>query len=194
MALDTVIVGLGNPGPRYERTRHNAGFLFVDQLAAAHGIPLRQQKHQAVIGEGPLCGSRCLLAKPQTFMNRSGESVQRILSFTGVAPASLVVVHDDMDLPFGRLRLRRGGGAGGHRGIASILDHLGTPEFIRIRVGVGRPAEGLPAEVYVLQEFGAAELRQLREVNERACAATELLLREGLEKAMSLFNAAAPGA
>jgi PTH1 family peptidyl-tRNA hydrolase len=194
MAIDTVIVGLGNPGPRYERTRHNAGFLFVDQLADAHRIALRQQKHQAVIGDGDIGGRRCLLAKPQTFMNRSGESVQRILSFTGIEPSSLVVVHDDMDLPLGRLRLRRGGGAGGHRGIASILDHLGTPAFIRVRVGVGRPPVGLPAEVYVLQEFGAAELRDLREVNGRAGAAVELLLREGLEKAMSLFNAAAPDA
>ena len=126
MAIDTVIVGLGNPGPQYQRTRHNAGFLLVGALAAAHAVALRQERHGALVGDGRVGSHRCLFALPQTYMNRSGDSVRRILSFTGLDHGSLVVVHDDLDLPLGRLRLRRGGGAGGHRGIASILEHLGN--------------------------------------------------------------------
>lgn len=190
MAIDHVIVGLGNPGSRYQSTRHNAGFLCVESFAKKHAIPLRQRKHQAAIGEGEVAGRRCLLALPQTFMNRSGESVQRLLSFTGSDPSNLIVVHDDLDLPFGRLRLRRGGGPGGHRGVASILDHLGLQDFVRLRIGIGRPPEGMPSEYYVLQDFTGAEWRQLGEVNDRATAALESLLRDGLEKAMGLFNAA----
>jgi PTH1 family peptidyl-tRNA hydrolase len=183
-------VGLGNPGPAYVRTRHNAGFLLVAHLAAAHGLALRQQRHGAVIVEGRIGARRCLLVLPQTFMNRSGESVRRALSFAGLGPESLLVVHDDMDLPLGRLRLRRGGGAGGHRGIASILEHLGTPEFARLKIGVGRPPEGVPAEAYVLQEFAAAERDALGETLERGTAALETYLSLGLEAAMNECNAA----
>jgi PTH1 family peptidyl-tRNA hydrolase len=190
VAIDTVIVGLGNPGPRYERTRHNAGFLLVGALADAHGIGLRQERHGALVGDGPVAGRRCLLALPQTFMNRSGESVRRLLSFTGTDAGSLVVVHDDLDLPLGRLRLRRGGGAGGHRGIASILEHVGDPSFTRLKIGVGRPPEGVPAEAYVLQEFAAAEREPLRETLARGSAALEVLLDRGLTAAMNACNPA----
>jgi PTH1 family peptidyl-tRNA hydrolase len=193
MAIDTVIVGLGNPGPRYERTRHNAGFLLVGELAAAHGIGIRQQRHGALVGDGAVGTRRCLLALPQSFMNRSGDPVRRILSFSDLDAGSLVVVHDDMDLPLGRLRLRRGGGAGGHRGIASIIEHLGTPEFIRLKVGVGRPPAGVPAEGYVLQEFAAAEREELRDALARGVAALETLLARGLDAAMNACNACAPG-
>lgn len=192
MTVEQVIIGLGNPGARYARTRHNAGFLCVERFAEAHGILLRQQKHQALLGEGAIAGRRCLLALPQTFMNRSGESVRRILAFTGTSPAALLVVHDDLDLPLGRLRIRRDGGAGGHRGVASLLDHLGTPDFLRFRIGIGRPPAGQSSEIYVLQEFDAAERRHLGEVNDQATKALELMLREGLAKAMSLFNTIVP--
>ena len=123
-------------------------------------------------------------------MNRSGDSVRRVLSFTGLDPESLVVVHDDLDLPLGRLRLRRGGGAGGHRGIASILEHLGSPDFIRLKIGVGRPPEGVPAEGYVLQEFAASERDTLREALARGVSALEVFLARGLEAAMNACNPA----
>jgi len=193
MAIDTIIVGLGNPGPQYERTRHNAGFLLVGELAAAHDIRLSQQRHGARVGDGGIGARRCLLALPQTYMNRSGDSVRRMLSFTGLDPGSLVVVHDDMDLPLGRLRLRRGGGAGGHRGIASILEHLGSPDFIRLKIGVGRPPAGVPAEGYVLQEFAASEREELRGSLARGVSALEVLLARGLEAAMNTCNSCASG-
>jgi PTH1 family peptidyl-tRNA hydrolase len=190
MAIDRVIVGLGNPGPRYERTRHNAGFMLLHRIAAGHGIALRQERHGALVGEGAVAGRRCLLALPQAFMNRSGESVQRILAFTGVEPAAMLLAHDELDLPLGRLRLRSGGGAGGHRGVASVLAHLGGAEFGRLRMGVGRPPEGLPAEAYVLQEFAAAERAPVEEMLARAAEAAEAWVALGLEAAMNRFNAA----
>lgn len=188
MAVDTIIVGLGNPGPQYERTRHNAGFLLVGEFAAAHGIMLRQERHGALVGDGGVEARRCLLALPQTYMNRSGDSVRRLLSFTSLGPGALVVVHDDLDLPLGRLRLRRGGGAGGHRGIASILEQLDSPEFIRLKIGIGRPPEGVPAEGYVLQEFGVSERETLRETLVRGISALEVFLARGLEAAMNTAN------
>jgi PTH1 family peptidyl-tRNA hydrolase len=193
MAIDTVIVGLGNPGSPYERTRHNAGFLLVGELAAAHAIKIRQERHGACVGDGNIGAHRCLLALPQTYMNRSGDSVRRLLSFTGLEPGALVVVHDDMDLPLGRLRLRRGGGAGGHRGIASLLEHLGSPDFTRLKIGVGRPPQGVPAEGYVLQEFAASERDTLRETLARGVATLEILLARGLDAAMNACNPCAPG-
>jgi len=192
MAIDHVIVGLGNPGPRYERTRHNAGFLLVGELGAAHGITLGQERHGALVGDGRICARRCLLALPQTFMNRSGEPVRRLLSFYDLDAAALVVVHDDLDLPLGRLRLRRGGGAGGHRGIASIIEHLGTPDFIRLKIGVGRPPHGVPVERYVLQEFAVAERDLLRESLARGAAALETCLARGLDAAMNACNQPPP--
>ena len=194
MACDTVIVGLGNPGPQYERTRHNAGFLLVSEFAAAHNIRIRQERHGAFVGDGGIGARRCLLALPQTYMNRSGDSVRRLLSFTGLEPGTLVVVHDDMDLPLGRLRLRRGGGAGGHRGIASILEHVGEEPFLRLKIGVSRPPAGLPAEAYVLQEFATAERGTLDEALARGAAAVEVWLARGPEAAMNACNAAAPAA
>ena len=189
MASEFLIVGLGNPGPRYERTRHNAGFMCVEHCAAGHGIVLGRRQHQAIVGEGKIAGRRSLLALPQTFMNRSGESVRRILSFTDAPPSSLIVIHDDLDLPLGRLRLRQGGGPGGHRGVASVIDHLGVPDFIRLRIGIGRPPDGVPADMYVLQEFSAGERQQLRDVIDRGGEALEMLISEGLEKTMSRYNA-----
>jgi PTH1 family peptidyl-tRNA hydrolase len=145
------------------------------------------------VGEGRIAGRRCLLALPQTFMNRSGDAVRRILAFAGADAAALLVAHDDMDLPFGRLRLRSGGGGGGHRGIASILEQLGDPGFIRLKIGVGRPPEGVPAEAWVLQEFGAGERSALGGVLARGVEAVEVLLARGLAAAMNVCNPA-PGA
>jgi PTH1 family peptidyl-tRNA hydrolase len=189
MAIDSLIVGLGNPGAQYERTRHNAGFLLLARLAAAHQIALRQQRHGASVGDGRIGARRCLLALPQTFMNRSGEPVRRLLAFAELDPGALIVVHDDMDLPLGRLRLRRGGGAGGHRGVASIIEQLGDPEFVRLKIGVGRPPAGVPAEGYVLQEFAGAEREPLQQSLERGMNALEVLLERDLEAAMNACNA-----
>ena len=193
MAIDHVLVGLGNPGPRYARTRHNAGFLLLERLAAENRIDLARERHGALVGEGRVAGRRCLLALPQGYMNRSGEPVRRILAFTGTGPESLLVAHDDLDLPLGRLRLRLGGGAGGHRGVASILEQLAGAPFARLKIGVSRPPPGLPAEAYVLQEFLPGEREVLREALERGTAAVETLLARGLEAAMNGFNATASG-
>ncbi len=162
----------------------------MERLAADHAVGLRQERHGALVGEGRIAGRRCLLAQPQTFMNRSGESVQRLLSFTGNDASALVVVHDDLDLPFGRLRLRSGGGAGGHRGVASVLEHLADPGFARLRIGVGRPPQGVPAEAYVLQEFCAPERDALPALLERAGGVVETLLARGLTAAMNACNPA----
>jgi PTH1 family peptidyl-tRNA hydrolase len=162
--------------------------MLVEALAAAHGIALRQQRHGAI--EGRVAGRRMLLALPQTFMNRSGEPLRRLLAFADATPQALLVAHDDLDLPLGRLRLRRGGGAGGHRGVASLLEHLGDEPFARLRIGVSRPPEGVPAEAYVLQEFTAAERDTLRAVLDRGVAAVEVYLARGLEAAMNACNPA----
>lgn len=140
------------------------------------------------MGEGRIAGRRCLLALPQTFMNASGEAVRRIADFSEVPTAAIIAAHDDLDLPLGRLRIRSGGGAGGHRGIASLIDHLGDPGFGRVRMGVGRPPERVPAEAYVLQEFGSGERPALDEMLGRAAEAVETWLREGLAAAMNRFN------
>lgn len=141
-----------------------------------------------MVGQGRIAGRRCLLALPQTFMNLSGESVQRLLAFAGTGPEALTVVHDDLDLPLGRLRLRRGGGSGGHRGLASIIEHLADPGFTRLRIGVGRPPADLPTEAYVLQEFGLSEREILRTVLDRGTSALEILLARGLTAAMNSCN------
>lgn len=165
----------------------------MESLAAAHAIPLRQQRHGAFVGEGRIAGRRLLLALPQTYMNRSGEPVRRLLSFADAGPAALLVVHDDLDLPLGRLRLRAGGGAGGHRGIASIIEQLGDASFARLKIGVSRPPEGVPAEAYVLQEFTPGERAVLDEVLGRGVATVEDYLARGLQAAMNACNPAAPG-
>lgn len=167
--------------------------MLVEALAAAHAGGLRQQRHGALLGEARIAARRCLLAQPQTYMNLSGESVRRLLSFAGLGTEALVVAHDDLDLPLGRLRLRRGGGAGGHRGVASVLEHLGDAQFVRLKIGVSRPPQGHPAEAYVLQEFDAGERGPLGEALGRGVTAIETLLARGLEAAMNACNQAAHG-
>lgn len=165
----------------------------MESLASAHAAGLRQQRHGALLGEASIATRRCLLAQPQTYMNLSGESVRRLLSFTGLGTDALIVAHDDLDLPLGRLRLRRGGGAGGHRGVASLLEHLGDAQFVRLKIGVSRPPQGVPAEAYVLQQFGAGERGPLGEALGRGVATIETLLARGLQAAMNACNPAADG-
>lgn len=151
------VVGLGNPGKEYEMTRHNVGFRVVDLFAEKHGIPLRDSKRSAIIGEGRIDGERLLLIKPLTYMNRSGEAVRQVMDWYHLSVDDLLVIYDDLDLPVGSLRLREKGSSGGHNGIKSIISHIGTVAFKRIRIGIGRPPEGIPVPDYVLSSFSKAE-------------------------------------
>jgi PTH1 family peptidyl-tRNA hydrolase len=183
-----IIIGLGNPGRKYERTRHNAGFMAIDELAGSLRFSLSQEKYHAVIGRGRIGDTEALLAKPQTFMNESGRSAGAILRYTYGSPADLIVVHDELDLPLGAVRVKTGGGHGGHNGLRSLIEHLGTADFIRVRIGVGRPAPGLDAADYVLSPFGADEWKAADESFVRAAGAVKAIIIDGLTRAMNEFN------
>ncbi|ELK43037.1 aminoacyl-tRNA hydrolase [Brevibacillus agri] len=183
-----VIIGLGNPGKKYEDTRHNAGFMAIDKISDKWGIPVAQNKFRALVGEGRVEGEKVLLVKPQTYMNLSGESVAEVLKFYKLTPDELVVIFDDLDLPTGQLRLREKGSAGGHNGIKSMIQHLGTQEFKRIKVGIGRPEPGRSVSDYVLQSFPAAERPQIQEAVGHAADAAAMWTREPFIKVMNHFN------
>ena len=182
-----LIVGLGNPGSKYLWTRHNAGFMVLDELARRAGIPVTRKTFSGLYGEGSYRGERLLLLKPQTFMNLSGRSVNPALHFHRLSLQDLIVIHDDIDVPFGRIKLKEGGGHAGHNGLRSLMQELGGGQFARIRVGVGRPLHGDAAD-YVLSPFGRDEQNFLPRILEGAVDFLELLLAEGLPKAMSLCN------
>jgi len=181
-AAARLIAGLGNPGPQYRNTRHNAGFLVVDLLAARHGVSLRGER-QAEVGRW----GNVTLLKPLTFMNLSGSAVQAYATRLRLSPAELLVIHDDLDLPLGRLRFRVGGSAGGQRGVADTVRRIG-PDFTRLKVGISRPPEGWKVENWVLSRFQEAEKPLLERVIASAADATELLLSEGVEEAMGRYN------
>ena len=184
-----LIVGLGNPGPEYSDTRHNVGFLIVDELARRHEVALRSQaRWKARTAKVGGIGEGMLLAAPTTFMNLSGWAVREIAGFHKLEPADLLVVVDDVDLPVGKLRLRPGGSAGGHNGLKSIIQELGTDVFPRLRIGVGRQ----PGELrnHVLGRFEAEEQDRIDAAVTRAADAAELFVREGILAAMNVFNAA----
>ncbi|HEX5414814.1 MAG TPA: aminoacyl-tRNA hydrolase [Chloroflexota bacterium] len=183
-----VIVGLGNPGREYQRTRHNVGFMSVDALAACWGLSFNRQKNRAEIAEGTAEGYKIILAKPQTFMNNSGEAVRPLLKMNNLTPANLLVIADDLDLPFGRLRLRDKGSSGGQRGIRNIIDQLGTDQFARLRIGIGRPPPGLDPIDYVLQTFSAGQATELKAILDRAVEGVEILLTQGIAPAMNRVN------
>ncbi|RIL06682.1 MAG: aminoacyl-tRNA hydrolase [Proteobacteria bacterium] len=185
-----LVVGLGNPGPEYEATRHNVGFLVVERLAARHGIALAPAKRLfGRFGVGRIAGVETGVLEPLTFMNRSGRSVCAAIDAHPLDPASeLVVVYDDLDLPFGRLRLRPSGGAGGHNGLADIQQSLGRSDFARLRFGIGRPAPGVDPVDHVLAPFTADEAARLAPDLERAADAIEAVLAEGVGAAMNRFN------
>ena len=184
------VVGLGNPGIKYQNTRHNLGFLVVDQLAKRYNIAVERNLCDAWVGAGFTNGEKVIVAKPQTFMNRSGAAVESLLHEYGGTANDLVIVYDDLDLPFGRMRIRPQGGAAGHRGILSIMESLAGAPFCRVRVGIGRPPEGKDAVDYVLEPFSADEISHLSDVIDRAAAAVDCLLREGTQRAMEVFNRA----
>ncbi|HBY95655.1 MAG: aminoacyl-tRNA hydrolase [Ardenticatenaceae bacterium] len=183
-----LIVGLGNPGSRYARNRHNVGFQVADLLAARHGLGFDRSQHQALVASGIIAGQRVLLAKPQTYMNESGRVVAPLARFYKIPPEALMVIFDDLDLPQGTTRLRPQGGAGGHNGMRSLIDHLGTDNFPRLRIGIGRPPGQMDPAAYVLQDFRPEEEREMAVVRQEAADAIELWLREGLPAAMNRYN------
>src|SRR5215468_6515259 len=172
-----MVVGLGNPGPRYERTRHNAGFAVVDRLARRWGVAVDQPAERALIGAGRHGEGPILLAKPQTFMNASGEAVARLCRTRGISLDDLILVHDDVDVSPGRVKLRVGGGDGGNRGVESVIEALGSPEFLRVKVGVGRPPEGVDTADHVLAEVvDPGDRRLLETACDTAADAVDLVL------------------
>ena len=184
-----LIVGLGNPGPEYASHRHNIGFQVVQALAGAHGLSFaRQKKAQARVAEGQIGERRVLLAQPQTFMNLSGRTVRRLSRDREIPPEHILAVCDDLDLPLGRLRIRPGGGSGGHKGLRSIIDALGSQDFARLRVGIDRPVGGLDPAEYVLLPFAGEDKTLLAETIDRAVEAVECWLADGIVAAMDRFN------
>ncbi len=182
-----LVVGLGNPGSKYAGTRHNVGFMVVDRLARRNGIEITKKQCNALSGLGTIAGHRVCLAKPQTFMNLSGEAVSCLARFYKVAPRDLLVIYDERDLPVGRIRLREKGSAGGHRGLQSIIGMLGTSDIPRLRIGIGRP-EAIDAVEHVLGSFSAEERPLMEEALNRAAEAVEAVLAEGMDAAMNRYN------
>jgi PTH1 family peptidyl-tRNA hydrolase len=182
-----IIAGLGNPGPQYQWTRHNAGFLFLDRLASLENIAITRKTFSGLAGEWNYRGNRLILLKPQTFMNLSGRSVMQALQFYKLAPPDLIVVHDELDLPFGSVRFKQGGGHGGHNGLRSIKELLGRDDFLRLRIGIGRPPHG-DTSGYVLGTIPPPQMEQLSTILDGGLDMLEMMLDEGLPKAMSLFN------
>ena len=183
-----LIVGLGNPGRKYRFTRHNTGFLVIDELASRNGVDLEERRYKARFGRGLIKEHEAILAKPLTFMNLSGLAVGRIMKVFNLKEKDLIVIHDDVDIDFGRIRIRHGGGHGGHKGIESIQDLLGDSGFTRIKVGIGRPKEYTDLNDYVLEPFSDDERIPLREIIGRATESVETLICEGVQVAMSRFN------
>lgn len=184
-----LVVGLGNPGRSYRWTRHNMGFLLVEQLARRHGIGLSRRSLHSLYGRGRIGDQEVLLAKPQTYMNLSGEAVSRLLRFFKIPLENLIILHDDLDLPLGKVRIRRRGGHGGHRGVKSIIASLGREDFLRVKVGIGRPpnSEQDPTD-FVLDPMSKAEKEAFGKQIARSVEVVELLLQEGAERAMSRFH------
>lgn len=184
-----LIVGLGNPGARYAGTRHNMGFLVVDALAQRAGVEINRERFESLLGRGEISDVPVILAKPLTFMNLSGRSVAQIVRYFGIGAEDILIVHDDMDFPVGDVRIKAGGGAGGHKGLLSIIDHLGEADFARVRVGIGRPPARETAERYVLERFSEGETRDLAQAVERAGDAVIAVVSSGVQAAMNRFNA-----
>jgi PTH1 family peptidyl-tRNA hydrolase len=190
MAEPLLVVGLGNPGPNYARTRHNLGFMVADILAdRMHETFKVHKKSGAEVATGRLGGRPLVLAKPRVYMNESGRQVGPLAKFYSVAPADVVIVHDELDIDFGRIRLKFGGGAGGHNGLRSVASALGTTDFHRVRIGIGRPPGQKSGAAFVLENFNAAERAEVPTICEQAADATELLAELGLEPAQNTVHA-----
>lgn len=189
-----LIVGLGNPGREYRENRHNIGFMLVDRLCVRLNVSLNRLQAQALVGSTSDGDRKIIFAKPQTYMNLSGQSVQGLMRFYKLPLSNLLVAHDDLDLPLGTIRMRPGGGSAGQKGIASIIERLGTQDFPRLRLGIGRPPGRMDPADYVLQDFSPSDLPLLSETLERAADAALTWISQGLETAMNQFNGVIGGA
>jgi PTH1 family peptidyl-tRNA hydrolase len=194
-----LIVGLGNPGSAYSDNRHNVGFMSVSNFAKSHAMRFDRRRGNARVAEGEVAGTAIVLARPQTYMNASGQAVNALLRKLKATPADLIVVHDDLDLPLGRIRVRGGGSSGGHKGVQSIIGDIGTADFARVRVGIGRPAGAADGDRrredvidYVLSGFTPAERLVLHQTVGRVGEVLEYLVGHGLAEAMNKFNAPSP--
>ncbi|MBK8014369.1 MAG: aminoacyl-tRNA hydrolase [Deltaproteobacteria bacterium] len=187
-----LLVGLGNPGEEYSDTRHNIGFRVVDGLADRLGLSFSDRKFKARLARGTLEGQPCLFMKPQGFMNLSGESVGPCAGFFQISTTNIVVFHDELDLPLGRIQIKKGGGHGGHNGVRSLMRHLPDGEFVRIRLGVGRPPAGWDGADYVLGRFRSDEWEAVGRMVDRASDAVTQVLRDGVSRAMNVFNRVQP--
>ena len=183
-----LILGLGNPGRRYQFTRHNIGFMVLEKIAAQWEVDLKQKSFDALWNRGKIAGINVLLAMPQTYMNLSGNAARKLLAYFKVDVSNLIVIHDDLDLPFGKLRLKTGGGDAGHKGLKSITTCLGSADFMRIRMGIGKPSDKSRVEDYVLERFGSEEAAMLQQIIQLASeAATEIVL-SGMQTAMVKYH------
>lgn len=190
MAEPLLVVGLGNPGPQYETTRHNFGFLVADVLADRIGSGFKvHKKSGAEVVTGHLGGRSVVVAKPRTYMNESGRHVGPLAKFYSVPPADVIVLHDELDIDFGRIRLKFGGGAAGHNGLRSVTAALGTNDYLRVRLGIGRPPGRQSGASFVLENFSSRERPELATIVEQGADATELLIRDGLEPAQNVVHA-----
>lgn len=182
-----VIFGLGNPGRQYEGTRHNVGFNAIDYLAYKNRIVLNKIKHKAVLGQGLIHNQKVLLAKPQTFMNLSGRSVLEILNFYKIEPKDIIVIYDDMDIEIGKLRIRPKGSAGNHNGMKSIIYEIQSDDFLRIRIGIGKPVYEDRVS-YVLGRFSKEDRQSIDQAIQKAAAAVEMIIKDGMNAAMNRYN------
>jgi len=187
-SIPYLIVGLGNPGREYRATRHNIGFMLLDYLAERLGVTFSRLESQALVAKTEHAGKRIVLAKPQAYMNLSGQPVGALLHYYKIPTSQLLVAYDDVDLPLGTLRIRPGGGSAGQKGMASIIDRLGTQDFPRLRLGIDRPPGKMQAAAYVLQDFSSLQQPVVRTALERAADAVLLFISDGLEAAMNRYN------
>ena len=183
-----IIVGLGNPGKEYETTRHNMGFMTVDRLAKKFGIDIIDLKHKGMCGKGIISGEKVMLVKPQTYMNNSGECVREVMDYYKVLPEDILIIYDDIDLDPGQLRIRKNGSAGSHNGMKSVIKHMGTQVFPRVRVGVGAKPEGWDLADYVLSRISPDADREIIKGTEDAAEAVECIISKGIDDAMNLYN------
>ncbi|MCK9362694.1 MAG: aminoacyl-tRNA hydrolase [Syntrophales bacterium] len=183
-----LVVGLGNPGLKYKNSRHNAGFMILERFADLHDISINQSLLNAEVGKGRINGEMAILAQPQTFMNLSGFSVRRLADYFRIAVADLIVLHDDLDLPFQTIRLKYGGGNGGHKGLLSLMQHMGSGDFCRVRFGIGKPTRKSMVEGYVLENFSSTEAESLFEATDKAAAALHDILFSDIQTAMQKYN------
>ncbi len=183
-----IVAGLGNPGSEYEKTKHNVGFMFVDALAEKLGVTDWKDKFDAKIGEARIGAEKVLLVKPQTYMNESGQAIGPLMNFYKLGAEDLIVVHDDMDIPAGTIRIRKKGSAGGHNGIKSVLAHVGDEHFARVRIGIGRPMPGWTVVNHVLAPFVPEDVPKIDEAIKYLVPAVECMVTDDVDKAMNQYN------